>query len=86
MFEPIHGSAPDISGQGKSNPIAQILSLAMLFKYSLNLSGLAELIEKAVNAVLEKGCRTADIYFGENKLVSTTEMGSLILNEIKELG
>jgi 3-isopropylmalate dehydrogenase len=86
MYEPIHGSAPDISGQGKANPIAQILSLAMLFRYSLNLSKHADLIEKAVNMVLEKGCRTADIYFGENKLVSTTEMGALILNEIKALG
>jgi 3-isopropylmalate dehydrogenase len=86
MYEPIHGSAPDISGQGKANPIAQILSLAMLLRYSLNLSDRAGLIEKAVDTVLENGWRTADIYFGENKLVSTIEMGSLILNEIKELG
>ena len=85
MYEPIHGSAPDISGQGKANPIAQILSLAMLFRYSLNLSKYADLVEKAVNMVLEKGYRTADIFFGENKLVSTTEMGALILKEIKEL-
>jgi len=86
MFEPIHGSAPDIAGQGKANPIAQILSLAMLLRYSLNIPDLAVLIEKAVDAVLEKGNRTADIYFGENKLVSTSEMGLLILNEIKKLG
>ena len=86
MYEPIHGSAPDISGQGKANPIAQILSLAMLFRYSLNFIEYADMIEKAVNTVLEKGCRTADIYFGENRLVSTMEMGALILNEIKELG
>jgi 3-isopropylmalate dehydrogenase len=85
LYEPIHGSAPDIAGQGKANPIAQILSLAMLFRYSLNLSKYADLVEKAVNTVLEKGLRTADIYFGENKLVSTTEMGTLILKEIKEL-
>jgi 3-isopropylmalate dehydrogenase len=85
MYEPIHGSAPDISGQGKANPIAQILSLAMLFRYSMNLSQQADIIEKAVNIVLEKGYRTADIYFGENRLVSTPEMGALILNEIKEL-
>ena len=86
MYEPIHGSAPDISGQGKANPIAQILSLAMLFRYSLNLASQADMIEKAVNTVLEKGFRTADINTGENKLVSTTEMGDLILNEIKALG
>ena len=85
MYEPIHGSAPDIAGQGKANPIAQILSLAMLFRYSLNLAKYADLVEKAVNMVLEKGYRTADIFFGENKLVSTTEMGALILKEIKEL-
>jgi len=86
MYEPIHGSAPDISGQGKANPIAQILSLAMLLRYSFNLSDLAGVIEKAVDTVLENGSRTADIYFGENKLVSTTEMGLLILNEIRKLG
>ena len=86
MFEPIHGSAPDIAGQGKANPIAQILSLAMLFRYSLELPDFAELIEKSVDAVLENGNRTTDIYFGENKLVSTAEMGLLILNEIRKLG
>lgn len=86
MFEPIHGSAPDIAGQSKANPIAQILSLAMLLRYSLNMPDLAVLIEQAVDAVLEKGIRTADIYFGENKLVSTSDMGLLILNEIKKLG
>ena len=85
MYEPIHGSAPDISGQGKANPIAQILSLAMLLRHSLDLSAKADLIEKAVDKVLEKGFRTADICFGETSLVSTTEMGTLILKEIKEL-
>ncbi|MCL6088471.1 MAG: 3-isopropylmalate dehydrogenase [Actinobacteria bacterium] len=85
MYEPIHGSAPDIQGQGKANPVAQILSLAMLLRYSFALTYQADIIEKAVNAVLEKGFRTADIYNngGKKKLVSTSEMGNLILNEIK---
>lgn len=85
MYEPIHGSAPDIQGQGKANPIAQILSLAMLLRYSLNLTLQADIIEKAVDAVLEKGYRTADIYDGDNKLVSTNNMGNLIVNEIKTM-
>jgi len=85
MYEPIHGSAPDIAGQGKANPIAQILSLAMLLRYSLNLNDYANMIEKAVNLVLEKGYRTQDIFYNDNNtlLVSTSEMGDLILNEIK---
>lgn len=86
MYEPIHGSAPDISGQGKANPIAQILSLAMLLRYSIGLPEQAEIIEKAVSIVLEKDFRTADICFGEKKLVSTQEMGNLILNAIKDFG
>jgi len=85
MYEPIHGSAPDIQGQGKANPIAQILSLAMLLRYSFNLTLQADLIEKSVDIVLERGCRTADIYDGKGKLVSTSEMGNLVLNEIKTL-
>lgn len=85
MYEPIHGSAPDIQGQGKANPIAQILSLAMLLRYSLAFTKHADAIEKAVDSVLDNGLRTADIYTegsGE-KLVSTSEMGNFILKEIK---
>jgi len=85
MYEPIHGSAPDIQGQGKANPIAQILSLAMLLRYSFDLTLQAGLIEKAVDIVLEKGYRTADINDGSGRAVSTGEMGNLVLNEIKIL-
>ena len=61
MYEPIHGSAPDIAGTGKANPMATILSAAMMLRYSFDLSEEADCIEKAVNAVLEEGFRTADI-------------------------
>jgi len=85
MYEPVHGSAPDIQGQGKANPIAQILSLAMLLRYSFALIDQADVIERAVDTVLDKGLRTSDIYNNgvNEKLVSTSEMGSFILNEIK---
>lgn len=85
MYEPIHGSAPDIQGTGKANPIAQILSLAMLFRYSLNSEREAELIEKAVDRVLEEGYRTADLMSENGKLVNTAEMGSLILEAIRKI-
>ena len=61
LYEPVHGSAPDISGQGKANPIAMILSFAMMLRYSLDRGNDADLVEKAVNKVLEDGLRTADI-------------------------
>ena len=61
MYEPIHGSAPDIAGTGKANPMATILSAAMMLRYSFDLSEEADCIEKAVNAVLDEGFRTADI-------------------------
>lgn len=84
MYEPIHGSAPDIAGQNKSNPIATILSGAMMLRYSFGLNEEAECIEKAVDSVLEKGYRTADIA-GDNaeNIVSCTEMTEKILAEIK---
>ncbi|MDD3520441.1 MAG: 3-isopropylmalate dehydrogenase [Actinomycetota bacterium] len=84
MYEPIHGSAPDIQGTGKANPIAQILSLAMLFRYSLGFKKEADIIEIAVEKVLEKGYRTPDIYAAKGQLVNTKEIGGLIMDEIKE--
>ena len=82
LYEPIHGSAPDIAGQDKANPIATILSLAMLLRYSLDLVKEAEDIEAAVVKVLEAGYRTADIAGSSKstdiKVVGTTEMGRLI--------
>ena len=84
MYEPIHGSAPDIAGQNKANPIATVLSAAMMLRYSFDLAKEADCIEKAVDAVLEKGFRTADLLgtSGGNAL-SCTEMTDKILENIK---
>lgn len=82
MYEPIHGSAPDIAGQNKANPIATILSVAMMLKYSFGLSKESEKIENAVNLVLKQGYRTADIYENQYSLVGTSEMGDLICYNI----
>ncbi len=83
LYEPIHGSAPDIAGQNKANPIATILSLSMMFRYSFNLMKEAEAIDNAVMAVLDAGYRTGDIYSEGMKLVGTKEMGDLIVNALK---
>lgn len=78
MYEPIHGSAPDISGQNIANPIATILSVAMMLRYSFNLAGEADAIEGAVNRVLEAGHRTGDIAKPGEKRLTCSEMGDLI--------
>ena len=78
MYEPIHGSAPDISGQGKANPLATILSAAMMLRYSLGQPDAAIAIERAVEAVLNEGYRTPDIMGPSTKLVGTGEMGDLV--------
>ena len=75
MYEPIHGSAPDIAGQGIANPLATILSVAMLLRYSLGEAALAQRVERAVNTVLDQGLRTADIHTPGTRRVSTAEMG-----------
>lgn len=85
LYEPIHGSAPDIAGKDLANPIASILSAAMLLRYSLDMPGEADKIEKAVEAVLEKGYRTKDIYQPGKTLVGTKETGDLIAREIYQL-
>lgn len=82
LYEPIHGSAPDIQGKGIANPIATILSAAMLLRYSLNEDKAADAIEKAVAKALDKGYRTGDIYREGMKKVSTTEMTDAIIAEI----
>ncbi len=82
MYEPIHGSAPDIAGKGIANPIAMILSCAMLLRYSLGLEQEALSIERAVKAVLADGARTADIAGGGTS-ISTSEMGALIRDALK---
>lgn len=79
LYEPSHGSAPDIAGQNKANPLATILSLAMLLRYSLNDEQRAKQIENAVGKVLEQGLRTADIHENGTQLVSCSEMGDAIL-------
>ena len=83
MYEPVHGSAPDIAGRNLANPIATILSVAMMLTYSFNQGEVAKKIEKAVEAVLNEGYRTADIYVEGTKKVGTKEMGELI---VKKLG
>lgn len=82
LYEPIHGSAPDIAGKNIVNPIATILSVAMMLRYSFNLEREAKDIEDAVTKVLNKGYRTADIYNKKGTIVGTKEMGDLIVNEI----
>jgi 3-isopropylmalate dehydrogenase len=83
LYEPIHGSAPDIAGQDKANPIATLLSVAMMLRYTLNLEKEAQSIENAVNIVLEEGYRTGDIMSPGKQLVGTQRMGELILERIK---
>ncbi len=82
MYEPIHGSAPDIAGQDSANPIATILSVAMMLRYSLNETKLADKIEKAVNTVLDEKLRTADIHTEGTRKVGTEEMGDAIVAAI----
>ncbi|GJL99911.1 MAG: 3-isopropylmalate dehydrogenase [Methyloligella sp.] len=85
MYEPVHGSAPDIAGQGKANPIAMIASFAMALRYSCNLSAEADMVDKAVANVLDQGLRTADIMQDGKQLITTSEMGTAILNELEDL-
>ena len=85
MYEPVHGSAPDIAGQGKANPLAMIMSFAMMLKYSFNMQEDSVLVENAVQAVLSKGLRTADISDGADKVVSTQDMGKAVIEELNNL-
>jgi len=82
MFEPVHGSAPDIAGKGIANPIGQIITTAMMLRYGLNLETEAEAVEKAVADTLKAGYRTADIFRESNKKVSTAQMGEAIIERI----
>ncbi|MHB1601079.1 MAG: 3-isopropylmalate dehydrogenase [bacterium] len=86
MYEPIHGSAPDIAGLNKANPVAAILSVAMMLRYSFDMDNLAEKIENAVEKVIKNGYRTADIYSNVvgTKLVGTKEMGKAVIEELKK--
>jgi 3-isopropylmalate dehydrogenase len=82
MYEPVHGSAPDIAGKDIANPIATILSLAMMLRYSFGLGEEAEKIERAVASVLDHGYRTADLKEDGKILVGTRQMGELILQRL----
>lgn len=79
MYEPCHGSAPDIAGKGVANPLATILSVAMMLRYSFNEEAAAKCIEEAVGKVLDQGLRTADIYTDGMKKVGTREMGEAVV-------
>ena len=79
MYEPCHGSAPDIAGQGVANPLATILSVAMMLRYSLDAVAAADAIEKAVSDVLDQGLRTGDIYTDGMTRVGTVEMGDAVV-------
>jgi 3-isopropylmalate dehydrogenase len=83
LYEPVHGTAPDIAGQGIANPIASILSAAMLLKYSLDLGAHAARVDAAVLRVLELGYRTRDIAKSGDKVIGTAEMGDLVVKELE---
>lgn len=83
LYEPVHGSAPDIAGKGVANPIATILSAALLLRYSFGLEDEAKLIEEAVQSVLDAGYHTADLQVSDGRLVGTWEMSKLIVDFIQ---
>ena len=82
LYEPVHGSAPDIAGQDKANPLAQVLSAAMMMRYQFGEEGIASALEKAVNDVLDDGYRTGDIMQEGKTLVGCVKMGELLLAKL----
>ena len=85
MYEPVHGSAPDIAGKGVANPIAMLASFGMALRYSFNMGKEADLIDRAIAAVLVRGLRTADIKSEGAQVVSTAQMGDAIVGEVEKL-
>ena len=85
LYEPVHGSAPDIAGKGIANPIAMLASFAMALRYSFGLVGEADRLERAISAVLDKGYRTADIFSPGMEKVGTEAMGQAIVAELDRL-
>lgn len=83
LYEPVHGSAPDIAGEGIANPLATILSVSMMLRYSLNEPTLAEQVEAAVGRVLEQGWRTQDIHAPGDRRASTAQMGDAVVAELR---
>jgi 3-isopropylmalate dehydrogenase len=86
LYEPIHGSAPDIAGQDKANPLATILSLGMMFRYTFERPDIAARIEGAVRAVLQQGLRTADIAAAGERADGTKAMGAAVVEAFKKGG
>jgi 3-isopropylmalate dehydrogenase len=85
LYEPVHGSAPDIAGKGVANPIAMIASFGMALRYSFGMLKEADLIDQAIAAALDKGLRTGDIASPGSTVVGTTQMGEAILKEMEAL-
>ncbi|ABD85815.1 3-isopropylmalate dehydrogenase [Rhodopseudomonas palustris BisB18] len=85
MYEPVHGSAPDIAGKGLANPVAMLASFGMALRYSLDMGELADKLDAAIAAVLAKGLRTADIKSEGSTVISTSQMGEAILKEMQAL-
>jgi 3-isopropylmalate dehydrogenase len=83
LYEPVHGSAPDIAGKGIANPLGAVLSVAMMFRHSFQLEAEAACVENAVSAVLAQGARTADLAGKTHPTISTTEMGSRVVEVVK---
>lgn len=84
LYEPVHGSAPDIAGRDIANPLGSILCAAMMLRYSFNLEGEAAMIENAVDATLSEGTRTRDLVRGEQRFVTTQEMGRRVVDYIQQ--
>jgi 3-isopropylmalate dehydrogenase len=82
LYEPIHGSAPDIAGGNKANPLATILSMGMMFRYTFDRTDLADRIDRAVRTVLAAGHRTADIAIAGEATLGTTEMGAAVITAL----
>jgi 3-isopropylmalate dehydrogenase len=83
LYEPVHGSAPDLAGQGAVNPLAAILSVAMMLRYTLARGDLADKVENAVGYALDRGLRTRDIMNGETQIAGTAEMGGAIVDMLR---
>ncbi len=85
LYEPVHGSAPDLAGKNMANPIAMMASVAMMFRHSFQMTQAADIIEEAIERSLEQGYRTNDIHSGETTLVSLSEMSGYILGKVEEI-